>query len=71
MNHRTDNLKVEPESSNQKRQPFFEDFNMEHSSSFRVGARVAATRGSGADESKTQGRRQTHYQRSPSCVYLG
>ena len=71
MNHRTDNLKVEPETSNQKRQPFFEDFNMEHSSSFKIGTRFAATSGSGADESKAQGRRQTQNQRSPSCVYLG
>jgi hypothetical protein len=71
MNHQTDNLKVEPESSYKRTTPFFEDFNMEHSSSFRVGTRMAATSGSGADESKAQGRRQTQNQRSPSCVYLG
>ena len=71
MNDRTDNLKVEPESTIKRTQPFFEDFNMEHSSAFALGARIAATTGSRSDELKTQARRQTQNQRSPSCVYLG
>jgi hypothetical protein len=71
LNHRNDNLKVEPESSNKKRQPFYEDFNMEHSSAFPARTRFAATASSGSDESKGPGRRLTQNQRSLSCVYLG
>jgi hypothetical protein len=69
MNHRTDNRKVKPEPSNKQRRPFFEDFNMEHSSS--AGTRFAMSTTSASTVPATPRNSHPQNQHSPSCVYLG
>lgn len=72
MKDRSDNLKINPESSNEKRQPFIEDFNMEHSSSYAAGGpRVATSAGSASRESAPTRSSYSQNQHSPNCVYLG
>jgi hypothetical protein len=58
-----------PEPARETRLTFFDDFNLEHSSS--VATRIAFGGDSGPEETATPARRYTKSQNSPSCVYFG